>query len=580
VPFRESCPRGEGGGWTAQNGILRRDDVPAKFNPAGGVIPRMHLGDRELSKMASATSIAPTAAAKVARAAAGRRAPPAILVIFGGAGDLTKRLVVPALYNLVRAGRLPDGFSIVGVGFGDVDTQSWRHDLRQMIQSLAADGGGEFRADGIDADTWDWLSRRMTFLTGDFTQPEIYNRLKAFLAEQSTKLGTGNVLFYLAVADKFFGAIIEHLGRAQLTRQTNGDWRRVIIEKPFGHDLASARALNAQILRILSEDQIYRIDHFLGKETVQNILVLRFANGIFEPLWNRDHVSHVQITAAETVGVENRGKFYDGTGALRDMVPNHLFQLLAMIAMEPPVSFNANDVRAKKTELFSAIHPISPDDAVRGQYAAGTVIGKPARAYRQEPNVAPASTTETYVALKLAIDNWRWARVPFYLRTGKYLAARTTEIAIHFRQAPYALFRETPVERLPRNILTLRLQPDEGLSVSFSAKRPGQDIEIDGVAMDFSYRDYFEPLTTVGYETLIYDCLIGDATLFQRADTVEAAWCAVQPVLDAWAARPAGDFPNYAAGSLGPDAADRLLGRDGYAWLPLGDAPQKRNSRG
>jgi glucose-6-phosphate 1-dehydrogenase len=352
----------------------------------------------------------------------------------------------------------------------------------------------------------------------------------------------------------------------------------VIIEKPFGHDLSSARALNAQILRILSEDQIYRIDHFLGKETVQNILVLRFANGIFEPLWNRDHVSHVQITATETVGVENRGKFYDGTGALRDMVPNHLFQLLAMIAMEPPVSFNADDVRAKKTELFSAIHPISPDDAVRGQYAAGTVLGKPARAYRQEPNVAPASTTETYVALKLGIDNWRWARVPFYLRTGKYLPARTTEIAIHFRQAPYALFRDTPVERLPRNILTLRIQPDEGLSVSFSAKRPGQDIEIDGVAMDFAYRDYFEPLTTVGYETLIYDCMIGDATLFQRADTVEAAWWAVQPVLDVWAAHPPGDFPNYAAGSLGPDAADRLLQREGHAWLPIG-APPRRDRR-
>jgi len=490
-------------------------------------------------------------------------------VIFGAGGDLTKRLVVPALYNLVRARRLPDGFSIVGVGLGEEGTSSWRHNLRQMMVSLIADGG-EFQAAGIDGAAWDWLVGRMTFLPGDFTQPEIYGKLKGLLGEQSTKDRHGNVLFYLAVADKFFAPIIEHLGRAELTRQTNGAWRRVIIEKPFGHDLASARALNAQILRILGEEQIYRIDHFLGKETVQNILVLRFANGIFEPLWNRDHVSHVQITAAETVGVETRGKFYDDTGALRDMVPNHLFQLLAMIAMEPPVSFNANDVRGKKTELFSAIHPISPDDAVRGQYGAGTVLGKPVRGYRDEPNVAPNSMTETYVALKMGIDNWRWARVPFYLRTGKYLSARTTEIAIHFRQAPYALFRETPVERLPRNILTLRIQPDEGLSVSFSAKRPGQDIEIDGVAMDFSYSDYFEPLTAVGYETLIYDCLIGDGMLFQRADTVEAAWCAVQPVLDAWAARSASDFPNYAAGSSGPDQADRLLARDGHAWLPMG----------
>src|SRR5262245_7242519 len=289
--------------------------------------------------MTSATKVASTTVVQAAPASTNRQAPPATLVIFGGGGDLTKRLVMPALYNLVRANRLADGFSIVGVGRGDVDTQSWRQNLRQMMEALVADGGGEFRADGIDEGTWDWLARRMTFLPGDFTGPEIYSRLHESLAEQ----GNGNVLFYLAVADKFFGPVIEHLGRAELTSQTNGAWRRVIVEKPFGHDLASARALNAQILRVLDEDQIYRIDHFLGKETVQNILVLRFANGIFEPLWNRDHVSHVQITAAETVGVETRGRFYDGTGALRDMVPNHLFQLLAMIAMEPPVSFDAND---------------------------------------------------------------------------------------------------------------------------------------------------------------------------------------------------------------------------------------------
>ena len=517
------------------------------------------------------TCITPEAVARVARATTNRQAPPATLAIFGAGGDLTKRLVVPALYNLVRAGRLAEGFSIVGIGRGEVTTDSWRRDLRDMLQSLAVGGGGEFQADCIDDQAWGWLARRMTFLAGDFTQPAIYDRLKVLLAQQSASQGSDpNVLFYLAVADRYFGPIIERLGHADLTGQTKDAWRRVIIEKPFGHDHASARALNSQIRRILSEDQIYRIDHFLGKETVQNILVLRFANGIFEPLWNRDHINHVQITAAETVGVETRGRFYEHTGALRDMVPNHLFQLLAMIAMEPPVSFSASDVRSKKTDLFGAIHPIGPEHAVRGQYGAGTVLGQPVRAYRQEPNVAPDSTTETYVALKLGIDNWRWAGVPFYLRTGKYLSARTTEIAIQFRQAPYALFRETPVEALPRNFLTLRIQPDEGLSVSFSAKRPGQEIEIDGVAMDFSYRDYFEPLSAVGYETLLYDCLIGDATLFQRADTVEAAWCAVQPVLDAWAAQPPGDFPNYAAGSSGPEAADRLVARDGRAWLPIG----------
>jgi glucose-6-phosphate 1-dehydrogenase len=531
-----------------------------------------------MSFMTRTACITPDAVERVARATINRQAPPATLVIFGAGGDLTKRLVVPALYNLVRAGRLPDGLSIIGVGRGETTTESWRHDLRNMLESLAVGGGGEFRADCIDDQAWSWLAQRMTFLNGDFLQPKVYDEVRALLAAQGASQGSDrNVLFYLAVADKFFGPIIERLAQAELTGQGSGAWRRVIIEKPFGHDLASAQALNTQIRKILGDDQIYRIDHFLGKETVQNILVLRFANGIFEPLWNRDHINHVQITAAETVGVETRGRFYDATGALRDMVPNHLFQLLAMIGMEPPVSFNADDVRCKKTDLFSAVRPVGPNDAVRGQYRAGTVLGERVRDYRDEPNVAPDSGTETYVALKLGIDNWRWAGVPFYLRTGKYLAARTTEIAIQFRQAPHALFRDTPIEALPRNFLTLRIQPDEGLSVSFSAKRPGQEIKIEDVAMDFSYRDYFEPLTAVGYETLLYDCLIGDPILFQRADTVEAAWCAVQPVLEAWAARPASDLQSYAAGSQGPEAADRLLARDGRSWLRIGGGLHRKN---
>jgi glucose-6-phosphate 1-dehydrogenase len=409
----------------------------------------------------------------------------------------------------------------------------------------------------------------MHYMSADFTQSETFRNLQGLLVQQKEHNSAVNLLFYLAVGERFFGPIVEQLGLAGLTEQSEGAWRRVIVEKPFGHDLSSAKTLNAQILRVLSEDQIYRIDHFLGKETVQNILVLRFANGIFEPLWNRDHIDHVQITAAETIGVEGRGRFYEKIGALRDMVPNHLFQLLAMIGMEPPISFDADAVRAKKTELLQAIHPISPENAIRGQYGTGVLLGQKVQGYRHEPNIAPDSATETYVALKLRVDNWRWAGVPFYLRTGKRLSAHTTEIAIQFRQAPYALFRGTPVERLPANILTLRIQPDEGMSVSFSAKRPGTEIEIDGVAMDFAYRDYFEPIATVGYETLIYDCLIGDATLFQRADAVEVAWRAVQSLIDSWARDAATDFPNYTAGSAGPAAADRLLARDGRVWLPI-----------
>jgi glucose-6-phosphate 1-dehydrogenase len=521
--------------------------------------------------MNTVTTITPEAAVTAAKTLPGHRAPPATLAIFGAGGDLTKRLVVPALYNLVRAGKLPDDFAIIGVDYGDQTTEGWCQSLTEMMQALTRVGVSERQLEAIDEQAWSWLIRHMHYLRGDFTQPETYDQLGKLLMDPGRRQTdtAANALFYLAVAERFFGPVIEQLGRAGLTRQSERAWRRVIVEKPFGHDLASAEALNAQILKVLSEDQVYRIDHFLGKETVQNILVLRFANGIFEPIWNRDHIDHVQITAAETVGVESRGRFYERTGALRDMVPNHLFQLLAMIGIEPPISFDADAVRAKKTELFQAIHPVSLENAVRGQYGNGVILGRKVRDYRQAPDVAPDSKTETYVALKLGIDNWRWAGVPFYLRTGKSLSVRTTEIAVQFRQAPYSLFRDTPVERLPPNILTLRIQPDEGLSVSFSAKRPGSEIEIDGVEMDFAYRDYFAPLAAVGYETLIYDCLIGDATLFQRADTVEAAWRPVQDILDSWARDPADDFPNYVAGTAGPDAADFLIARDGRTWRSI-----------
>jgi glucose-6-phosphate 1-dehydrogenase len=501
-------------------------------------------------------------------------APPCAMVIFGAAGDLTKRLVVPALYDLVRAKRLPEQFRLVGVDLVSQTAAEWSRNLTEMMNQFVAQSGGEFHVDQLDQAAWRWLTDRMTYLQGDLNDPGAYRRLGDHLAELDKKAGTaGNHLFYLAVADRFFSIAVSGLGKAGLTDEKEGRWRRVVIEKPFGHDLASARALNADILKTLNERQIYRIDHFLGKETVQNVMALRFANGIFEPIWNRAHIDHVQITAAETVGVERRGKFYERTGALRDMVPNHLFQLLAMTAMEPPISFDADAVRAKKAEVVQAIHPLGEAaalrDAVRGQYAAGTVLGKPVNAYRQEPDVAPDSTAETFIACKLTVDNWRWAGVPFYLRTGKYMKRRQTEIAIRFHQAPYTLFRGTDVERLHPNWMILRIQPDEGIALKFAAKRPGPTVTLGNVSMNFAYKDYFQTAPNTGYETLIYDCMIGDATLFQRADNIEAGWQAVQPILDAWANHPPQDFPNYAAGSNGPAAADELLARDGRAWRPL-----------
>ena len=501
-------------------------------------------------------------------------APPCAMVIFGAAGDLTKRLVVPALYNLVNSGCLPKEFRLIGVDHTSKSVDEWRDGLTEMISQAASAGGGEFEADHIDHAAWHGLTERMSYLQGDFEDAETFRRLGKLLADTDKSSGTaGNHLFYLAVADRFFGTVVARLGAAGLVTEQNGQWRRVVIEKPFGHDLPSAKALNTQILKTLKEHQIYRIDHFLGKETVQNIMALRFANGLFEPLWNRHHIDHIQITAAETIGVEHRGKFYERTGALRDMVPNHMFQLLAMTAMEPPVSFDANAVRSKKAEAIAAIHALTPAealrDAVRGQYDAGTVLGKPARAYRTEPNVAPDSKIETFFACKLMIDNWRWAGVPFYLRTGKRMKCRVTEIAIRFHQAPYSLFRGTDVERMNPNWMILRIQPDEGIALEFAAKHPGPRVKLSTVSMDFAYKSYFKMAPNTGYETLIYDCMIGDATLFQRADNIEFGWQAVQPVLDAWANNPPKDFPNYVAGGTGPAAADELLARDGCAWRPL-----------
>jgi glucose-6-phosphate 1-dehydrogenase len=500
--------------------------------------------------------------------------PPCALVIFGATGDLTKRLLVPALYNLAHAKRLPDAFRVVGVARSAVNTADWCVALTDMINEFVAHRSGEFETAGVDQTTWRWLMDRMSYVQGELGDPDLYRRLDAHLAELDKTGGTaGNRIFYLAVADRFFGPIVASLGAAGLVTENGRRWRRVVIEKPFGHDLASAKALDAEILKTLQERQIYRIDHFLGKETVQNVMALRFANGLFEPIWNREHIDHVQITAAETVGVERRGDFYEKTGALRDMVPNHMFQLMAMTAMEPPTSFAADAVRAKKAEVIQAIRPLKPSavprQVVRGQYDAGTVLGKPVTAYHREPNVDPNSTTETYFACKLKIDNWRWAGVPFYLRTGKHLQRRRTEIAVRFHQAPYALFRGTRVQRMNPNWMILRIQPDEGIALEFAAKRPGPTVRLSNVSMDFAYKTYFKMTPSTGYETLLYDCMIGDATLFQRADNVETGWQVVQPILDAWASNPPKDFPNYAAGSSGPAAADELLARDGRAWRPL-----------
>ncbi len=502
-------------------------------------------------------------------------ADPCAMVIFGATGDLTKRLVMPALYNLLRTKVLPERFALIGVARGAETAESWRDHLYAMLKSFVGNRAAEFDADEIDETAWQRLAAKMTYIQGDLGKPDLYAKIRAALGEAEKTHGTqDNVIFYLAVADQFFGTVVEQLGKAKLTDQNedqNGEhrfWRRVVIEKPFGHSLDSARELNARILRTLHEDQIFRIDHFLGKETVQSIMAFRFANGLFEPIWNRDRIDHVQITMAETVGVELRGRFYEATGALRDMVPNHAFTLLSMVAMEPPTCFDAVAIRSKKADVLAAMPAVTPAQAVRGQYGAGTVLGRQMKAYRQEPDVASDSTVETYVAMKLEIDNWRWAGVPFYIRTGKHLAQRNTEIAICFKQAPYAAFQDTPVDTLRPNWLVLRIAPDEGISLQFEVKRPGPVVDLAAVKMDFRYDDWFPKEPNVGYETLLYDVMIGDQTLFMRADIVEHSWRIVTPVLDAWADH-AASLPIYPAGSSGPDEAEALLARDGRHWRPI-----------
>jgi len=495
-------------------------------------------------------------------------APDCMLVIFGGSGDLTQRLLMPALYNLANEGLLKHRFTIVGIGHQERGDEDFRTFMAKAVQTRAHASKTE-----IEDKTLDWLMQRLTYLAGDFDDTKTYDEIEARLAAWSKEGGGhGNAIFYLATAPNFFAGIVEKLGEQGLLKQSENSWRRIIIEKPFGHDLASAKALNARLLQIADESQIYRIDHFLGKETVQNIMVLRFANFMFEPIWNREHIDHIQITAAETVGVEQRGRFYDQTGALRDMVPNHMFQLLAMMTMEAPNSFDADAIRAEKAKVIEAIRRMSPDEAlkntVRGQYVAGFIAEQHVDAYRAAPHVDPRSQTETYIAQKLWIDNWRWMDVPFYIRTGKAMGLRRSEIVIQFKRAPGVLFRDIDDTKLSSCRLIFHIQPEEGITLRFAAKQPGRKVQLADVNMDFRYADYFKTAPSTGYETLIYDCLLGDATLFQRADNVEAGWAGVQPILDAWNVTPA-ELHFYPAGSNGPAAADALLHKDGRHWLPL-----------
>src|SRR6202140_5298769 len=490
----------------------------------------------------------------------GKPAGACAMVLFGAAGDLTKRKLIPALFNLVKANLLPKDFAVLGVSVDDLTLEQFRTQVTGFLPP--ADRGTE---------ALEWFTQRLYHQRGEFSDPNPFSTVAARLSAFDRDLQTaGNYMFYLATSPKFFGQIVQHLGIAGLSHQENGRWRRVVIEKPFGHDLDSAQSLNREIKTVLHENQIYRIDHYLGKETVQNIMVFRFDNAIFEPIWNRRYIDHVQITNAETVGVEQRGGYFDTAGTLRDMVPNHVMQLLSLTAMESPVSFQPDAVRNEQAKVLHSIQPLSSDDvlqrSVRGQYGPGVLGGEKVSAYRSEQGVSPESRTETFVALKLNIDNWRWAGVPFYFRTGKRLAERHTEIAIHFKRPPLEFFRNGPLHKLHTNTLVIQIQPVEGISLSFGAKIPGPLLRVGSVDMSCEYSRYFGADAYTGYEVLLYDCMIGDATLFQRADMVEAGWKVVDPVLDVWKALPPRKFPNYASGSWGPAEADQLLELDGRQW--------------
>jgi glucose-6-phosphate 1-dehydrogenase len=487
---------------------------------------------------------------------------PTALVIFGASGDLTRRKLLPALYHLSRGQRLPARFAVIGVARSPMSHDEFRQQFHDSLKEFA----NVARPDDVSSA----LARDMAYVQGEMDDPGLYQRLAACLKEVGAPEG---VLFYLAIPPTVYATVVEQLGAAGLIRAEGGrSWRRVIVEKPFGTDLASAQSLNHLLHTHLDESQIFRIDHYLGKETVQNLLVFRFANGMFEPVWNRRYIDHVQITAAETVGVERRASYYEGAGALRDMVQNHLMQVLALIAMEPPIAFSAENVRDRKIDVLASIQPIvedGPANVVRAQYTAGWVNGAEVPDYRAEEGVDPASTTETYVALRLLLDSWRWAGVPFYLRTGKRLPKRTTEIAIQFRRPPLHIFKRISPTAIASNLLIVNVQPDEGISVRFEAKLPGSRLQLAPVMMNFRYGSAFGMPVPEAYETLLLDAMLGDTTLFARHDFVETSWGLISPIHESWAASGAADVATYEAGDWGPPEASAMMAADGRRWRTL-----------
>jgi glucose-6-phosphate 1-dehydrogenase len=487
---------------------------------------------------------------------------PTALVIFGASGDLTRRKLLPALYQLARGQRLPARFSVIGVARSPMSDDAFRQQFHDSLKEFA----GIARPDDVSTA----LVRELSYIHGELDDPGLYDRLTAQLERAGTPDG---VLFYFAVPPTIYGTIVERLAAAGLTRAANPDsWRRVIVEKPFGTDLPSAQKLNRLMHEHLDESQIFRIDHYLGKETVQNLLVFRFANGMFEPVWNRRYIDHVQITAAETVGVERRASYYEGAGALRDMVQNHLMQVLALIAMEPPIAFSAENVRDRKLDVLMSIQPLREEgraNIVRAQYGAGWVNGAEVPGYRQEEGVDPNSTTDTFVALRMQLDSWRWAGVPFYLRTGKRLPKRTTEIAIQFRRPPLHIFKRISPTAIASNLLVVNVQPDEGISVRFEAKLPGSRMQLAPVMMNFRYGSAFGMAVPEAYETLLLDAMLGDPTLFARHDFVEGSWALITPVHEAWADAAAATIPTYEAGEWGPDEANAMMAADGRRWRTL-----------